>query len=67
MSSSTLTNYYHFLLSAQAPVDVNKACKERKGKTQPFLLCVIKEGSCENTMLVIDKQPWLQFKEAPPQ
>ena len=36
-----------------------------KGKTQPYLLCVVKDGSCESITLVIDKQPWLQFKEVP--
>lgn len=34
MLSSTLTDYYHFFPFTQAPLDVKKACKEKKGKTQ---------------------------------
>jgi len=64
--TSTLTDYNHLFISAQASLDLNKACQEKKGKTQPFLLCVIKDGSCENITLVTDKQPWLQFKEEVP-
>ncbi|XP_078364537.1 uncharacterized protein LOC144648958 [Oculina patagonica] len=49
----------------EAPIDMNKACHEKKERSQPFLLCATINGRSESIRLVIDKQPWLQFREVP--
>jgi len=37
-----------------------------KRENPAFSTCVTKDGSCESITLVIDKEPWHQFKEEVP-
>ena len=54
-----------FIKSSQAPQNLDKICKDRKGR-QPFLLVTFNTNGCVETItLVIDKIPLMTFKESP--